>query len=210
MSIRSYLKPKGGLPDPRRIIVNMSAKASDPCCKHGGGEGCCRQRPWQEVWSVLYIRGSLGCSELFCLFPCHSRSWACRMMLPCARVRNFGVKNFHCPSTSTKFFLTRKFITWKFVTWRHFPIYGICWSTFTEMHWFCWLLSCQTSMWQAVFTFCSLKWWVVMCRTICWRGPESVHSHQKRGTIISSIACLLGLLLRWERPWVWTKAASLM
>ena len=45
-----------------RVIVNMSANASDCPCKQGSGEGCHGQWPWQEARSVLYIHGSLGCA----------------------------------------------------------------------------------------------------------------------------------------------------
>ena len=35
----------------QRIVINISANASNRTWKQGGGEGYHVQRPWQEVWS---------------------------------------------------------------------------------------------------------------------------------------------------------------
>ena len=83
-----HFKPNSGLLNSKGLLlICMSADASDRPCQQGGGVGYRGQRPWQEA---LYIHGNFGCSKLLCTLPCNSKSWASRITLPRAHVRNFS------------------------------------------------------------------------------------------------------------------------
>ena len=106
-----------------RIIVNMSANTSNCPCKQDSGKEYCGQRKchrvllFMGVQSVLYIHGSLECSNLFCALSCCLKSWASRMMVTCVRnvgvnkffiarliLRNFNMKNYNMKICNTNIF----------------------------------------------------------------------------------------------------------
>ena len=86
----------------QKIVITLYANASDRPCKQGGGEGYCRQRPWQEARSISAI------SKLFHTLQCHLKSQASKGCCHIHMQEILPLQNFHCPSTSTKkFFITK-------------------------------------------------------------------------------------------------------
>ena len=99
------------------IVVNMFANTSDHPCKQCGGEGCHRQRPWQEAQSVYFkFIVASDAVNTFILFNATSSlelvEWRWHVRMQEISV----VKIFRCSSTFSTIFLTHKFMTWKFVT----------------------------------------------------------------------------------------------
>ena len=80
-----HFKPNSGLLNSKGLLsICMSADASNRPCQQDGGV---------EALLALYIRGNFGCSKLFCTLPCNSKSWASRITLPRAHVRNFSTNS---------------------------------------------------------------------------------------------------------------------
>ena len=90
------------------IVVNMCANASDRLANTAVEKAIVHKNLGKER-SVLYIHGSLGCSNTL---PHRSKSFELlRMMLPRIRVGNFGVKKISLPDGFYENFVTRKDIT---------------------------------------------------------------------------------------------------
>ena len=93
MSIRSYFKPKGGLPKhccqclPKRY--HPANKTTEKAIMYKGLV--------RSAVSTLCTHSSLGCSKLFHTLPCCSRSLASRMTLPHAIIGNYIVKKLYVP-----------------------------------------------------------------------------------------------------------------
>ena len=121
MSSQSHYKPKGDLLDPEgtlstclpRQAITLANKAVEKTIMD---KGLGKKRGQHFIFMVR----SLVCSKHFHTPPCRSKSWASKLTLPCACVRNFSIENCHCPSTST----IQKFITWKNLQPELLPIYG--------------------------------------------------------------------------------------
>ena len=102
------LKQKSGLPDPRTILVNVSANASD----------CLANTAWRRAFvhknlgkkrSVYFIfMVDPAAASSFVLFHAARNLELLRMMLPRTRVGNFGVKKFSFPVCFYEFFFNTK------------------------------------------------------------------------------------------------------
>ena len=67
------LQAEGWSSRSRTTIVNMSANANDRLANTAVDKAIVHKNLGKK-WSVVYIHGSLGCSELFRTLPCRLKS----------------------------------------------------------------------------------------------------------------------------------------
>ena len=98
MSIQSYFKPKGGLPDTKRSLstclpTQAIALLTIKVMKKAIVDKGLGEKHGQYFIFMVALRRS----KRFCILPCYSKSCVSRMTLPYAHVGNFAIKKCLLP-----------------------------------------------------------------------------------------------------------------